>query len=135
MFFLKQTLLDIIKIATYKKGIQQLFGISLYRNAFYLMLNSVAVAVTGFIFWAIAARLYPVEGLGFASATISAMTLLALLSSLGLDYGLVRFLPTSSKEATTIMNSCFTVGGLVSIVNLSIAGFVSALPASSLART
>jgi len=115
MFFLIQTLADILKMATSKKGIQQLFGISLYRNAFYLMLNSVAVAVTGFIFWAIAARLYPVEGLGFASAAISAMTLLALLSSLGLDYGLVRFLPTSGEEATTIMNSCFTAGSLVSI--------------------
>lgn len=110
------TKLTYFLINTFKERMQQLFVISLYRNAFYLMLNSITVGLTGFVFWAVAARLYPVEGLGFASAAISAMTLLALLSSLGLDYGLVRFLPGSGNTATTVMNSCFTIGGLLSIV-------------------
>lgn len=71
---------------------------------------------SGFFFWVIAARLYPVEGIGLASAAISAMGLLALLSTLGLDYGLIRFLPNASEKAKDMINSCFTLGGLVSII-------------------
>jgi len=63
----------------------------------------------------VAARLYSASNVGLASATISAATLLALLSTLGLDYGLIRFLPTSGDKANNIINSCFTVGGLASI--------------------
>jgi len=67
--------------------------ISLYRNAAYLLMTSGTNSLAGFVFWAMAARLYPAEGVGLASAAISAMGLLALLSTLGMDYGLIRFLP------------------------------------------
>jgi len=40
----------------------------------------------GFLFWTPAARLY--QDVGFASAVISAVGLLAMLSALGLDYAL-----------------------------------------------
>ncbi len=104
------------RIAVARAWIRQLLGIPLYRNAFYLMLNSAIVAFTGFVFWATAARLYPAEGVGFASAAIAAMTLLALLATLGLDYGLVRFLPGRGEGAADVLDSCFTVGGLVAAV-------------------
>jgi len=116
MFVLKQRLSNVIKIATPIQGIRGLWGLSLYRNSIYLMLNSGILAVTGFCFWVVAARLYPVEGVGFASAAISAMGLLALLSTLGLDYGLIRFLPSADDRANDMINSCFTVGGLTSII-------------------
>ena len=98
-----------------KERIQEFFRISFYRNAVYLMLTSGAYALTGFFFWAVAAKLYPAEGVGFAAAAISAIGLLALLSTLGLDYGLIRFLPNSGEKTNEMLNSCFTLSGLVSV--------------------
>lgn len=79
------------------------------------MLNSGTLAFTGFVFWVVAARLYPTEAVGLASAAVSTMTLLALFSSLGLGYGLIRFLPSSGDEAKNMINSCFTISGALSI--------------------
>ncbi len=113
--FIKETLTNATKAITSKKRLQELLGISLYRNSIYLMLNSGILAIFGFFFWMIAARLYPVEGIGLASAAISAMGLLALLSTLGLDYGLIRFLPNSREKANEVINTCLTIGSIVSI--------------------
>lgn len=124
--FIKETIVGAVKAITSKEGLKSLYGVSLYRNAVYLMLNSAILAFIGFFFWMIAARLYPVEGVGLASAAISAVGLLAVLSTLGLDYGLIRFLPNSGDNANKIINSCFTIGGLVSIA-LSLM-FLAGLP-------
>ncbi|HUV45338.1 MAG TPA: oligosaccharide flippase family protein [Dehalococcoidales bacterium] len=97
------------------KWIRELLRVSLYRNAGYLMLASGVNSLAGFVFWAVAARLYPAEGVGLAAAAISAIGLLALLSTLGMDYGLIRFLPGSGDKAKNILNSCFTLSGLVSV--------------------
>jgi len=90
--------------------------ISLYRNAAYLLMTSGTNSLAGFVFWAMAARLYPAEGVGLASAAISAMGLLALLSTLGMDYGLIRFLPGAHDRGNSIINSCLTLSGLSSLV-------------------
>jgi O-antigen/teichoic acid export membrane protein len=98
-----------------KQKVQQ-FQAPLYKNAVYLIINSVLTGVVGLVFWILAARFYRAEDVGLASATISAMMLLALLSTLGLDYGLIRFLPDSGKDANAMVNSCLTINGLVSII-------------------
>lgn len=113
--FAKETLVDTARILTSKEGLKRLYRVSLYRNAIYLMINSAALALTGFFFWMAAARLYPTEAVGLASAAIAAIGLLALLSTLGLNYGLIRFLPGSGERARDMINSCFTVAGLISI--------------------
>jgi O-antigen/teichoic acid export membrane protein len=92
------------------------FQAPLYKNAFYIIINSVLTGIVGLIFWILAARFYHTEDVGLASAVISAMMLLALLSTLGLDYGLIRFLPDSGKDANIMVNSCLTINGLVSII-------------------
>lgn len=102
-------------ILTTREGRKSLYGVSLYRNALYLMLYSVVEAATGFFFWIAVARLYPAGAVGLASAAIAAAGLLALLATLGLDYGLIRFLPAAGDKARDIINSCFTVGGLAAI--------------------
>ncbi|MBA7502786.1 hypothetical protein ES706_01380 [subsurface metagenome] len=125
--FIRATFLDALGIVrSPREGLKSLYGISLYRNAVYLMLNSAILALTGFFFWAVAARLYPVEGVGLASAAISAMSLLAVLSTLGLTYGLIRFLPKAGEKSRDMINSCFTIGGLTSIA-LSLI-FLAGLP-------
>jgi len=107
---------EIVTTATSKGKLKQLLGISLYRNAFYLIITHLAVPLAGFVFWIIAARFYAAEDVGLASATISAMLLLTALSTLGLDFGLVRFLPHSGQSANRMLNSSLTITGLASII-------------------
>ena len=104
-----------MNLSRLKEQIQNAYGVTLYRNAGYLILNSFIQAITGFLFWIFAARLYTVESVGFSSAAISATALIAMFSTLGLDYGLLKFLPESENK-TRLMNSCFTVTLLISAV-------------------
>jgi len=114
--FVKKILSHTLGLPTSREGIKSLFKVSLYRNAIYLMLNFTMYALTGFFFWIAAARLYPVEIVGLASSAISAIGLLSLLSTLGLDYGLIRFLPLAGEKAREMINSCLTIGSSVSII-------------------
>ncbi len=114
--FLTETFTDAIKALTSKEGLKSLYGVSLYRNAVYLMLSQLAAALSGFIFWILAARLYKPVDVGLASAAISAISLLALFSSLGLGYGLIRFLAGSGGKSRAMINSVFTLSSLASLI-------------------
>ena len=97
--------------------LRALFGVSLFRNSIYLILTSIVPAFTGFFFWTIAARIYTTAEIGLASSAISIMTLLTLVSSLGLDIGLIRFISESISGGTKeLLNTCFTVAGMVALV-------------------
>jgi len=113
---LRQFCTDGIITATPKKAWKALFYSSLYRNAVYIMLNFGVLAIAGFVFWVLVARLYSTDDVGLAAAAISAAALLALVSTLGMDNSLIRFLSSSDKKSNVLLNSCFTIGGLVSIV-------------------
>ncbi|NMB86238.1 MAG: hypothetical protein A4E44_02064 [Methanosaeta sp. PtaB.Bin018] len=62
----------------------------LYRNSLFMAFTSVFNAGCGFFFWMIAARLYTVEQVGLATALISALGLVVLLSRLGFDVSAIR---------------------------------------------
>ena len=109
-------LADVVKTATSKDRLKRLFHIPLYSNALYLMIASAASALLGFVFWIIVARFYTPEDVGLASAAIAAIGLLALFSYLGLGAGLVRFLPGSGKDASSMVNTVFTISTLTSIL-------------------
>jgi O-antigen/teichoic acid export membrane protein len=94
--------------------------VPLYANSFYLMLNSGIVAILGFVFWLLAARFYDAEDVGLASAAISAIQLLSLLSLLGLNFSLIRFLANSRERSNDLINSCFTIGALMSLITAAI---------------
>jgi O-antigen/teichoic acid export membrane protein len=70
----------------------------LYKNSFLLFTSYVAGAALGFFFWMIAAKFYPKEDVGIASALISSILLLVSLSSLGLGESIIRFFPESNKS-------------------------------------
>ena len=114
--FIKETFTDAIKALTSKEGLKSLYGVSLYRNAVYLMLGRAVTAVLGLVFWILAARFYSASDVGLASAIIAAAGLLSLLATLGLDYGLIRFLPNSGEKSNITINSTFTITGLLSII-------------------
>jgi len=106
---------EAIGIITSREKLKQFVAIPLYSNAFYLMLNTAVMAVFGFFFWVVVARFYTEADVGLGSATISAMSLVSIISLVGLNISLVRFLPHSDKPQELI-NSCYTLGGLVSLV-------------------
>lgn len=88
---------------------------SLYVNSYYLMAANVVTAAFGFLYWTAAARLYLPAEVGLAAATISAIGLVAMLSVLGLDYAMVRFLP-HAPDPQGIINSSLTIGGGAALV-------------------
>lgn len=97
---------------------------SLYRNSIYLMASTFIMAFFGFFFWIINARLYTPEQVGIATTLISVMTLIASFSNLGLNVGLVRFLPGSDRK-NELINSSFVLSSLTAFV-LSV-GFLAGL--------
>ena len=87
----------------------------LYRNSLFLITNTVITSALGLFFWIIVARLYTKTDVGSANAIISAISLIVMFSLLGLDAAIVRFLPTTQKQAVMI-NSFLTITGIISLV-------------------
>ena len=75
-------------------GLTQKFKDPLYINSIFLIVSSLLNAVTGFIFWIIATRLYSAEDVGLASGIISAAMLLHLFSLMSLEFSLAHYLPS-----------------------------------------
>ncbi len=83
----------------------------LFKNSFYIMLTSISTAGFGFLFWMLAARLYTAEEVGIATALISSMTLIVLLSKVGMDSSIIRFIPKGDKNSvfnTSIIVTTFS---------------------------
>jgi O-antigen/teichoic acid export membrane protein len=78
------------------------------------MLSTGVMAVFGFFFWMINARLYSAEQVGIGTTLISIMTLISSFSLLGLGNSLIKYIPTSDKKNKKI-NTSFTLVGLTSI--------------------
>ena len=117
-FHIRETITEAINIITSRQRLKQFLTTPLYTNAVYLMVNGVVISLFSFFFWIVVARFYTEAEVGYSSAIISAINLLALLSLLGFNFSLVRFLPKAEKPQELI-NSCLTLSGLVS---LAIAG-------------
>ncbi len=103
---------------------------SLYLNSSFLMAANVANAFFGFLFWVAAARLYQPRDVGFAAAVISAVGVLAMLSTLGLDYAMIRFLPQSPVPQAIISSSLtITSAGALALAMMFIGGLSAWSPA------
>lgn len=87
----------------------------LYASSAYLIATNVVSAGFGFLFWAGAARLYSPREVGLAAATVSAIGLLAGMSTLGLDFAMVRFLPRAT-DRQAIINSSLTIGTAAALI-------------------
>ena len=79
------------------------------------MLDATVKTGLGFIFWVLVTQFYSEVAVGFSSAVISAMGLLATVIVLGLDVSLIHFLPQTEKPRELI-NTCFTIGTLSSLI-------------------
>lgn len=99
----------------------------LYANTFYLWASTAIASVSGLGFWALVARLYGAEDVGLGAAMVSALMLLATLSTLGLGMGLIRFLPDSGSSATALINGCLAATALAGAAAAAV--FLAGLPA------
>ncbi|MEU6988105.1 lipopolysaccharide biosynthesis protein [Streptomyces sp. NPDC046324] len=88
----------------------------LTRSSFFLMASSLAMAVLGFVFWIIVARLYPPEQVGLATTLISATELIAFFSLFGLNSTLIRFLAPAGTRNAQITKSVLLVTGAACIL-------------------
>ena len=113
--FVKVTFGDALRVLSSKDGIRSLYEVSLYRNAVYLMVTAVATAVLGLAFWVIVARLYSVSDVGLGSALLSVGGLLSWVGTLGLGYGIIRYLP-NLKDKAGLLNSSLTFAGLATVL-------------------
>ena len=92
------------------------------------MLSRGLFAVSGVLFWFVAARCYSVEAIGLASAVISASSLILFFAGLGMGPVLVRFLPRSSEKkkllATLFLFSLILLGLLLTVFIFGIKSFL-----------
>lgn len=98
----------------------------LHVNAFYMILNHASASLSGFIFWLLAAHLYSAEEMGLAAAAFAAMTLIGITTSLGLGYGLVRFVPLAGPGAVHLINWSLSAVTVVSVMVAAI--FLAGVP-------
>ena len=97
-----------------KKNLSNFTSKPLYKNAIYLIVNSGLGAILGALFWIIVARVYSPSEVGLATALISATGLLATFSRLGVEWSLIRYLPTENDKQGLI-NSSLTIVGIVTL--------------------
>ena len=66
---------------------------SLVRNSGYLMAATMSTSLLGYVFWVIAARLYPTAAIGEAGSGVSAMAFASLLGAVGGAAAIIGELP------------------------------------------
>lgn len=91
----------------------------LVRNALFLTANEVAGAALGFAFWFLAARLFPPDDVGHGTALIGLATFLALLSTLGFNIALVRFVPGAAKPGPQIGSALVATAAAAVVVSMA----------------
>src|SRR6266516_7893752 len=91
-------------------------------NAGSLVGTTAVTSILGFVYWWLAARQFPPEAVGFASAAISAMTLLGTFAMLGLGTLLLGELPQQrGREASLISAALILVGAVGGLLGLAFA--------------
>ncbi len=100
------------------------FKDSLFRNSIYLMSATAVLAAFGFFFWLINAHLYPTEDVGFATTLISVMTLISIISLIGFNAALVRFLPGDTRPSDTINTALVLVAIAAGILSTLFVVFI-----------
>jgi O-antigen/teichoic acid export membrane protein len=88
----------------------------LLSNSGALMATSVMTSLLGFVYWWVAARSFPSEAVGAASAAISAMTLIGTLGMFGMGTLLISELPRAKSGQWSLISTCVLVAATVSAV-------------------
>jgi len=85
-------------------------------NSVSLVTTTAVTSMVGFVFWWAAARLYPVDSVGQASAAIAALSLLSTVGMFGLGTLLVGELPRRAHIAAHLTSAALLASALASAV-------------------
>ena len=97
------------------RGLALLGGDSLVRNSVYIMATSVATAALGYVYWLVAAHLYPAEAIGLAAALLSGTAFVSSLGGVGMSAALIQHLPrrtAGTAWSVTLTAALAASGGL-----------------------
>lgn len=94
----------------------KIYNDSILKNSIYLMTTNFFNLVLGFFFWIIASRYYTPNDIGIVSVIFSSMSLISMISSIGLPTAILFFLPRDQKNANKIINSCIIVSIVIPII-------------------
>jgi amino acid adenylation domain-containing protein len=111
--------LRILNQINFKNVYQHVITDPLYRNSIFNMSGTFILGGLGFVFWIIIARLYKAENVGIATTLISIMALLSSFTIMGLNSGLIRYLPRSANK-NELINSSFVIVTLVALIATAI---------------
>lgn len=105
--------------------VRRLAADSLFRNSGFLMATTAVTALTGYVYWILAAHLYPAHDIGIASSLVSVMSLAANAATLGVGSTMVQELP---RQRTDRAWSLTITAGLVACTSAgAFAGIIAAL--------
>src|SRR5690348_13064049 len=98
-------------------------------NAGALIGTTAVTSLLGFVYWWLAARRFPPDAVGIASASVSAMVLLGGFCVLGLGTLLITELPRQPDHAGSLISTALLVvgvaGGIVGLAFALVASLVS----------
>ena len=90
-----------------------------------LVVAIMVTSATGFVFWWMAARMFPAEAVGLAGAAVSAMLLLSQIAVLGLGTQLAGVLHRESRAASLAITALLAAAGAGVVLAL---GFAAGTP-------
>lgn len=101
-------------------------------NAGALIGTTAATSGLGFIYWWLAARMYPETEVGFAAAAVSAMSLLGTFGMMGFGTLLMGEVPRQPGREISLISTALTVAGIVSAVLGALAALAAPMLAADL---
>ncbi len=93
----------------------------LLHNAGSLVATTLITSALGFAYWALAARLFSQEAVGYASAAVSAMTLLGTVGVLGLGTVLLGELPRRQERGGLVAAAVLAAAAGSAVLGLGFA--------------
>ena len=90
--------------------------VPLHRDGYALAANSAFTAVTGLVYWIVAAHEYGPRDVGVNAALISSMMFLAGIAGLNLTNVVVRFLPEAGPRTARVAAIAYAVAGFAAVV-------------------
>lgn len=70
----------------------------LYENSFFILLTGIISSAFGFVFWILAGKTYNPIYVGISTALLSSITIISVISLLGLDQSIIRFFPERNQS-------------------------------------
>lgn len=98
---------------------------AVYRGSTLLLINTALLAAFGFVFWAVAARIYSAGDVGAFSGVTAGVGLLGALGALGLPNTLMRHLSSADgarQLAAAAIGAAMTAGAALCLVILLVLG-------------